>query len=206
MAFWGAPVAVADHAARCCGAALDMLAALRTLHARWRESGLPLLAIRVGIHSGEAIVGNFGSAQRFSYTAVGDDVNLASRLEGLNKEYGTTILVSDATRRAIGDAFVCREIDRVRVQGRVQPVAMHELLGRREDDRDGTLARRVRDFAAALDAYRRRAWDDAIGKLEALAGEWPDDAAVETLVARCRRLRVAPPPAEWDGVYDAFTK
>jgi adenylate cyclase len=206
MAFWGAPVAVGDHAARCCRAALEMLAALRALHARWRAAGLPLLAIRVGIHSGEAIVGNFGSARRFSYTAVGDDVNLASRLEGLNKEYGTTILVSDATRRAIGDGFVCREIDRVRVQGRVQPVAVHELLGRHEDDRDGALARRARDFGSALDAYRRRAWDEAIARLEALAGEWPDDAAVAPLLERCRQLRLAPPPAAWDGVYEAFRK
>jgi adenylate cyclase len=132
MAFWGAPVPNPDHAARCCRAALDMLAALATLHERWRTAGLPLLHIRVGIHSGEAAVGNFGSARRFSYTAMGDSVNLASRLEGLNREYGTTILISEATLDAIGDEFLCREVDRVRVRGRSQPVGVYELLGRRD--------------------------------------------------------------------------
>jgi adenylate cyclase len=206
MAFWGAPLDAPDHAARCCRAALDMIVALRALHVRWREGGLPLLEMRIGINTGEAVVGNFGSAQRFSYTAMGDDVNLASRLEGLNKEYGTTILVADATRRAIGDEFVCREMDRVRVKGRVQPVAVHELLGRRADDHDGTLVGRAAAFAAALAAYRERDWDEAIGRLVALGERWPDDPAVPSFLARCRRLRDRPPPPAWDGVFEALTK
>jgi adenylate cyclase len=131
MAFWGAPVPSPDHAARCCRAALDMVAALATLNEHWQAAGTPQLSIRVGIHSGEAAVGNFGSARRFSYTAVGDSVNLASRLEGLNREYGTTILISEATLDAVGEGFVCREVDRVQVRGRNQPVAVYELLGRR---------------------------------------------------------------------------
>jgi adenylate cyclase len=206
MAFWGAPVPTPDHAARCCHAALDMLAALVVLHDRWRTAGLPLLAIRVGINSGEAAVGNFGSARRFSYTAMGDGVNLASRLEGLNSQYGTTVLISDATRQAIGEAFVCREIDRVRVVGRQQPVAVHELLGRRADDQDGMLAQRAEAFGAALSAYRRCAWHEAMARLEALGVEWPDDRGVAALLERCRRFREAPPPDGWDGVSDAVSK
>ena len=132
MAFWGAPVASPDHAARCCRAALEMVASLARLNDHWQTVGLPLLSIRVGIHSGEAAVGNFGSARRFSYTAMGDSVNLASRLEGLNREYGTTILISEATLDAIGEAFVCRQVDHVRVRGRNQPVGVYELLGLRE--------------------------------------------------------------------------
>jgi adenylate cyclase len=206
MAFWGAPVDAPDHAARGCRAALDMLVALRTLHERWRAQGLPLLEMRIGINSGEAVVGNFGSAQRFSYTAMGDDVNLASRLEGLNKEYGTTMLVADATRQAVGDEFVCREIDRVRVKGRTQPVAVHEVLGRRADDPEGRLAGRAAAFEGALAAYRRRDWDEAIGRLVALGERWTDDPAVPPFLARCRRLRDRPPPPAWDGVFDALTK
>ena len=91
---------------------MDMLDELAALRERWKPSGLPLIEIGVGVNTGEAVVGNFGSQQRFSYTAMGDDVNLASRLEGLNKQFGTTALVADGTRQAIGDAFVCREIDR----------------------------------------------------------------------------------------------
>jgi adenylate cyclase len=206
MAFWGAPIASPDHAARCCHAALDMVTALATLNERWQKEGLPVLTIRVGIHSGAAAVGNFGSARRFSYTAMGDSVNLASRLEGINSQYGTTVLISDATRLAIGEEFVCREIDRVRVVGRVQPVAVHELLGRRADDRDGSLARRAEAFAAGLAAYRCRAWDDAAAKLLAMGAEWPDDQGVVALLERCRRLRETPPAEGWDGVFDALSK
>jgi adenylate cyclase len=187
MAFWGAPVPVPDHAARCCRAALDMVAELETLHARWRTRGLPLLEFRAGINSGQAVVGNFGSSQRFSYTAVGDDVNLASRLEGLNKEYGTRLLVSESTRRAIGDEFVCREVDRVRVKGRAQAVAVHELLGRRADDHDGRLERRASVWEAALAACRREAWDEATTCLSALAEAEPEDRAVTPFLARCQR-------------------
>jgi adenylate cyclase len=133
MAFWGAPVAVPDHAARCCNAALDMLRALDTLNADWSTRGLPRLEIGIGIHTGEPIVGNFGSVDRFDYTAVGDDVNLASRLEGMNKAYGTHIIISESTRAAVGDAFATREVDRIRVRGREQETVIHELLGRRED-------------------------------------------------------------------------
>lgn len=200
MAFWGAPIAAPDHAGRCCRAALDMLTALSALHERWRAHGLPLLEIGIGINSGEAAVGNFGSAQRFSYTAIGDDVNLASRLEGLNPQYGTRILITDSTRQVIGDEFVCREIDRLRVKGRVQSVTVHELLGRRTADGDGHLARRAEAFASALAAYRRRAWDEALSLLGSLAAEFPDDRAAASLASRCRRLKVAPPPADWDAV------
>jgi adenylate cyclase len=206
MAFWGAPVPAQDHARRCCRAALEMVRALAALHERWRRLGLPLLEIGIGINSGEAVVGNFGSAQRFSYTAVGDDVNLASRLEGLNKHYGTTILVSERTRAMIGDAFLCREIDRVRVTGRAQAITIHELLARRADDHDGAVARRATGFAAALDAYRRQAWDEATARLETLGSEWPRDRAIPPFLARCRRLRAAPPGEGWDWVSEMPTK
>lgn len=133
MAFWGAPVAVPDHATRCCNAALDMLSTLEALNADWASRGLPRLEIGIGINTGEPIVGNFGSVDRFDYTAVGDDVNLASRLEGMNKAYGTRVLISESTHVAIGDAFVTREVARIRVRGREQETTIHELIGRRGD-------------------------------------------------------------------------
>lgn len=131
MAFWGAPLAIPDHAVRCCNAALDMLDALETLNASWDARGLPRLEIGIGIHTGEPIVGNFGSVDRFDYTAVGDAVNLAARLEGMNKAYGTHVLISESTLAAIGDTFVTREVDRIRVRGREQETVIHELVGRR---------------------------------------------------------------------------
>jgi len=133
MAFWGSPVPVDDHAARCCRAALDMMAALERLNRRWAEAGLPRLGVRIGISSGDAIVGNFGSSRRFSYTAVGDTVNLGSRLERLNEEYGTDVLISHDTHAEIGDEFVCREVGRTAVKGRTQITTVYELVGRRSD-------------------------------------------------------------------------
>jgi adenylate cyclase len=131
MAFWGAPVAVPDHATRCAAAALDMLAEVKRLNVGWEERGLPVIAIGVGINTGPASVGNFGSERRFSYTAMGDTVNLASRLEGLNKTYKTNLLISDATRLAIGEGFECREVGEVTVRGRQGATGVYELLGRR---------------------------------------------------------------------------
>jgi adenylate cyclase len=185
MAFWGAPLSVPDHARRCCLAALDMQGALGDLHRRWRAEGLPILDIRAGINSGEAIVGNFGSAQRFSYTAVGDDVNLASRLEGVNKQYGTRILISDATRCEIGTEFVCRSIDTVRVKGKEAPVVVHELLGLAADDHDGRLRGLAAGFEEALSACRAGDWAAAAARLEGLAAEHPGDGAIARFLARC---------------------
>jgi adenylate cyclase len=164
-----------------------MLEALSHLHGRWETRGLPLLEIRIGINSGDAAVGNFGSLRRFSYTAVGDNVNLASRLEGLNKRFATHVLISAQTRSEIGDEFVCREIDQVTVRGRVQPVPVYELLGRRADDHDGSLARRAARFESAMAACRREAWDEASEHLVVLAHDWPKDRAVAALLARTQR-------------------
>ena len=209
MAFWGAPIAVPDHAARCCRAALDMLAALPALHARWRARGWPAMDIGIGIDTGDAVVGNFGSRTRFNYTAMGDHVNLASRLEGLNKMYGTHLLVSETTRQAIGEDsghdFICREVDRVRVKGKNRPVAVFEVLGRRAEA-DGRFDALADGFARTLAAYRRQAWDDAIAGLEGLAAAHPDDGPIRLYLERCRSLRAEPPGATWDGVFVAKTK
>ena len=186
MAFWGAPVRAQDNARRCCLAALEMLTTLRALHERWRPLGRPLFEIGIGINTGEAAVGNFGSSQRFNYTAVGDDVNLASRLEGLNKEYGTKVLITEQTRRAIGEEFVTREIDEMLVKGRSRPVVVHELLGRRADDQDRALARRAAGFSVALEAYRRGALPEAVECLSTLSQQHPEDRAAAAFLVRCR--------------------
>jgi adenylate cyclase len=186
MAFWGAPVAVDDHAARCCRAALDMQASLARLNDTWEGEGLPRLVVRMGISTAEAVVGNFGSSRRFSYTAVGDGVNLASRLEHINEVYGTRILLAPETRRAIGSEFVCREIDHARVRGRTQSVTVYELMGRRADDADGVLSRRAALFAEALDAVRSSEWAEAQQILENLHEAYPQDGAAAQLLERCR--------------------
>ncbi len=185
MAFWGAPVLAQNNAVRCCRAALEMTATLRELREGWRPLGRPLIEIGIGINTGEAAVGNFGSPQRFNYTAVGDDVNLASRLEGLNKEYATEVLITERTRQAIGDEFITREIDQVLVKGRTQHVVVHELLGCRADDQDGRLAARAAGFSTALGAFRREAWAEAVDLLRTLRERYPEDRAAAAFLARC---------------------
>jgi len=131
MAFWGAPIVTPDHAARCCAAALEMQDEVRRLNEEWGPRGLPVIEIRIGVATGSAVVGNFGSERRFSYTAVGDTVNLASRLEGLNKTHGTHLLIADATRQKLDERFECRPVGEVTVRGRTSATGVFELLGRR---------------------------------------------------------------------------
>jgi adenylate cyclase len=129
MAMFGAPVAEPRHASYACRAAIEMVRALQPLRESWRARGIPGLDIGVGINTGQMVVGNMGSASRFNYTVVGDPVNLASRIEHLNKEYGTSILVSEYTYEPVKDEFrAAREVDMVRVRGRAQPVRLYELF------------------------------------------------------------------------------
>ncbi|HEX6588209.1 MAG TPA: adenylate/guanylate cyclase domain-containing protein, partial [Longimicrobiales bacterium] len=133
MAFWGAPIPVADHARRAVDTALEMMDELRALNEKWASEGVDqALDIGIGVNTGEAVVGNIGSeAHKLDYTAIGDTVNLASRLEGLNKNYSTNIIVSQSTKDAVGDAYAFRELDDVKVKGKEQAVKIYELLGRR---------------------------------------------------------------------------
>jgi adenylate cyclase len=196
MALWAAPVDLPDHAARACEVALRMQEELVGLNRRWKIAGKPEIAIGIGINTGAMAVGNMGTAARFDYTVLGDQVNLGSRLEALTKEYGVDILVGEGTRAAAGDGFVFREIDMVRVKGRAGAAPVYELVGRA-----GT-ARVDARFGDALAAYRKRDFAAARTAFAALA----DDPAAETMAARCAILAAAPPPDDWDGVYDQRSK
>src|SRR5437763_1336694 len=145
------------------------------------------------------MIGHFGAPDRMSFTVMGDGVNLASRLEGLNKQYGTHILVSADVEREARATFVFRRIDRVAVKGKQQGVEVYELLGRREEiaDRKAVIA----TYEAALDAYFARRFDEALGLLGGA-----DDPPSQVLAARCRRLRAEPPSPDWNGVYVATEK
>jgi adenylate cyclase len=205
MALWNVPRAVESHAARCCAAAADMQATLDELNASWTATGYPRVVIRMGLNSGLVMVGNFGSSQRVEYDAQGDEVNLAARLEGLNKQYGTRTIVSDATRRAAGDGFVFRELDVVRVVGRKAPVVVHELLrGGGAPASNGSVP--LDAWTEALTAYRARAFDRAVACFEALVAACPADGPSRIYLARAHAMRAAPPPSSWDGVHDAKSK
>ena len=201
MAVWNAPSATPDHARRACEAALAAQAAADALFASPEWEGRPPLVTRFGLHTGEVLVGHFGAPDRLSYTCLGDGVNLAARLEGLNKQYGTTLLVSDAVREAVGPAFVFRFLDVVAVSGKGQAVRVYELLG--SEAAAGPRVERAKAYEAALALYLGREFARALAAFEAVAAEDPPAAV---LASRCRSFSRNPPPPDWDGTYVATAK
>ncbi len=201
MAFWGAPLEDPAHdAERACDAALEMIAQLHQFNQKWASVGLPSLEIGVGINTGVASVGEMGSTLRYGYTAMGDAVNLASRLEGLNKEYATRIILSESTRLALpSDAFLLRGLDYIRVKGKAQPVEIHELLGRR--DVAGDLVELAKCFGEGREAYKRRDWQEAARLFENLLERWPNDGPARIFRDRVLGYLTEAPASDWDGVY-----
>jgi adenylate cyclase len=200
MAFWNAPERVEDHPVRACRAALQCIEQTDALYASPDWKGLPALFTRFGLHTATAMVGNFGSQERLSYTALGDGVNLASRLEGLCKQYDVGVLASEAIVKATGDAFVFRRLDKVAVKGKKQWVQVYELLG--EAGACDAKMPTARAYEAALDAYLARDFRKGLTALEALS----DDPPSRHLADRCRDLLAHPPAEDWDGVYVATSK
>lgn len=200
MAFWGAPNPTADHAAAACVTALRNQAALQALRSQWEAQGRPALFARIGIHTGEVIVGNIGSEARLNYTVMGDAVNLASRLEGLNKYYGTHILISEDTYREAEKVILARPVDWVAVKGKEKAVLVYELVGLRVEA-SNALAELVRLSTEALASYRKRDWQGALKIFETILEAFPKDGPARHLAARCRAYQTTPPPASWDGSY-----
>ncbi|MGB9129504.1 MAG: adenylate/guanylate cyclase domain-containing protein [Thiobacillus sp.] len=211
MAFWGPPFTdPADHATLCCLAALEQMARMEAFRAWLPEMfgvahGLPVVNVRMGIASGEVTVGNIGSETSRGYTVIGDTVNLASRLEQANKFYGTRILVNEATRELAGDTLAFREIDSLRVAGKLETVRVFELLGLAaelsESDRQ-----RVQTYEAGLARYRAQDWDAAEAAFRECLAIEPKDQPSQVMLERVAAFRQASPGVEWDGVWVALSK
>lgn len=199
MALFGAPRPQADHAARACRAALAMQRRLAEMNREVAGEDWPVLGMRIGLNSGEPVVGNIGGRQRFDYTALGDAVNLAARLEPACKEYGVDIIISDATRAQAGAVVRTRELDVVTVPGREEPVRIHELIGTSDDAPDDRAAV-CGEFAAGLAAYRRRDLELAQRRFAAVLAARPGDGPARLFLERCSRQGAAPLPEDWDAI------
>jgi adenylate cyclase len=206
MAFWIAPFSTGDaHASDACLAALAQQDALVALRAKLPEiTGMrrnpPKLAIRMGIATGEAVVGTVGSSSARSYTAMGDTVNLAARLESLNKVYHCSILLSEDTYKLARGVIEAREIDLVTVAGKTEPIRIYEAMSRTgELNADQAKLRDM--FADGLAAYRQQDWDGAQGRFEGCLRHAAEDGPARVMLERITMLRSAPPPAVWDGVW-----
>jgi adenylate cyclase len=204
MAVYGAPLDDPDHAFRACCSALEMIGELKALQAHWASRGLPSLDIGIGINTANMVVGNMGSELRFDYTVMGDGVNLASRLEGANKEYGTHIIISESTWEQVRDRIATRELDIIRVQGKAQPTRIFEVLGTSPLAPDR--AAMMEAFEVALRAYRAQQWEDAIQAFQQVLTAVPGDRPSQLYIERCKTFVAALPPSDWDGVYIMQTK
>ncbi len=196
VAMFGAPLDQPDHAARACRAALRCQRVMAELRETWAARGLPPLHVRIGLNSGDALVGNMGSEQRFDYTMIGDTVNLAARLEGANGQYGTWMMCSEATVERAGEAASFRELDLIRPKGKKVAVRVFEVA----DAEASTHAR----YAEALALYRAQRWDDALAAFRTLMDE--GDAPAAAFVKRIALYRARPPLDGWDGVFTMTTK
>ncbi|MDP7238973.1 MAG: adenylate/guanylate cyclase domain-containing protein, partial [Candidatus Latescibacteria bacterium] len=203
MAFWGAPIEDPDHAMDACFTALLMNDRLINMRAEFKAQGKPPfianMDARIGLNTGDVVVGNMGSSQRFDYTVMGDHVNLASRLEGANKPYGTHIMISEFTYAKVKDHIEVRELDTIRVVGRDEPVTIYEVLAKtgEVDEKMGEIASL---YQSAMEVYKDRGWNEAQEKFLKILTIDPNDGPSKTYVGRCEKYSVEPPLAEWDFV------
>ncbi|CAA7622064.1 Adenylate cyclase 1 [Candidatus Terasakiella magnetica] len=210
MSFWGAPKPCPDHALRACTAALMAQYVQARMNEEWATEGLPILVVRIGLHTANVIVGNIGSTQRMSYTAVGDGVNVASRLEGVNKVYGTRICISDTVAKAAGDSILTRPLDVVAVKGRLAGEKIHELVALRRGAPEllatPEQAEHCRLTEAAFAAYQARRWQEAMAIYGQVAALAPADKIPKIFIERCRHYLVEPPPDDWSGIHAMTSK
>ena len=199
MALYGAPGVLEDHALRACRTALAMHRRLAELNREWRGAGWGEVGMRIGINTGTPIVGNVGGRERFDYTALGDAVNLAARLEPACRTYGVGILVSGQTRGAAGDGIVARELELLGVRGRAEPVAVYELVALAGED-VGVMAEVMEHFAAGLRAFRDRDFELALVYFRQAAALRPEDGPSRLYIERCEAFIASPPPPEWSFV------
>ncbi|MBW1717277.1 MAG: adenylate/guanylate cyclase domain-containing protein [Deltaproteobacteria bacterium] len=204
MAVYGAPLDSPDHPFNACQSALEMIKELKRLNEKWVGEGRQAFDIRIGINTGPMMVGNMGSKQRFDFTAMGDSVNLGSRLEGANKSYKTSIIIGEITYERVKNEFVCMELDSVRVKGKKKPVKIYSLAGVKDIPEIPEVI--VNQFNEGVTVYRERKWDEAIQIFENVAAMDPDLYAAQLYIERCNNFKKTPPPPDWDGVYVMTTK
>lgn len=206
MAFWGAPIEVPEHAKQSVRAALKMTRTLEAFNRDHRQKNYPPLHIGIGVHTGKAIVGNIGSNKRLDYTIIGDNVNLASRLEGMTKEYHASLLISGSTYELVKDEFLCRPIDHVIVKGKTQAIPLYQpLIEKVNLFKEPHLEQLHRRFSEAFEFYQKGHFDAALAQFKTLLELFPEDGPTLVYIERCQHL-IAAPPLHWQGVFVATKK
>ena len=201
MAVFGAPIAHGNHALNSCKAALEMQEQLKMLRALWAKQGKPQLYARIGINTGTMVVGNMGSENRFDYTVMGDAVNLGARLESANKQYTTSTMIGENTYQAAKDDIIVRELDRVRVKGKTEPVKIYELISTKEEGISEKRTALLNNFSMGFNNYLGQNWEEAIKYFKQGLNIHPNDGPSKTYIKRCTQFQQNPPGEGWDGVF-----
>ena len=200
MAEFGMPVPYENHAYMACKTALEMQKKLKSLREKWKKEERPQLRARIGINTGEVIVGNMGSRDVFDYTVMGDHVNLGSRLEGANKFYGTQIMISEFTYEHVKDEFYTRELDLIRVKGKEKPIKVFELIASSKDKLSDNFLKMLDLYNQGLEHYKNQNWDEAVNCYEECLKLFPEDPPSKEYRARCIEYKFNSPGPDWDGV------
>jgi adenylate cyclase len=206
MAFWGAPIPQADHAMRACRTSIEMFDTLDIMRKEWKKDGRPDINIRIGLNTGDMIVGNMGGLGRFDYTVIGDSVNLAARLESANKQYHTRLMIGDRTYRMVSDRIVARELDKLVVMGKTEPVTVYELIQLASRPVTPEQLQFLELYQQALTLYRSRQWSAAITGFEKALKVNRGDHTCQIYIERSRLYESMPPPDDWNGVFVLRTK
>ncbi|PIR00168.1 MAG: hypothetical protein COV66_08735 [Nitrospinae bacterium CG11_big_fil_rev_8_21_14_0_20_45_15] len=205
IAFFGAPVQTPEHATKACLASLEMQEKLVQMRIDWEARGKPEVQVRIGINTGQMVVGNMGSKMRMDYTIMGDSVNLASRLEGVNKIYGTQLMISQFTHEDVAENVETRELDQIRVVGKNEPITIYEVLapkGKLSPER----TEGMNLFAEGLKLYRQQKFEEAVVLFKKVLEILPADGPAKAYIPRCEAYQKEPPPKDWDGVYQMTSK
>lgn len=206
IAMFGAPIDLENQAKAACRASVDMQRRLAELRTQWREQNRPELKMRIGLYTGKATVGNMGSKNRMDYTMMGDTVNTAARLEGVNKVYGTYTMIGESTHSeaiAGDDTFLTRELDRILVVGKKEPLKIYEIIGLKEEA--GPMREIVEIYAEGMKHYRNGEWEAAIRLFDEILKQFPDDGPSIAMRQRCRDYMGMPPEHGWD-IFQMKTK
>ncbi len=205
MAFWGAPNEFHDHASQACYSALAFQKKLAAMNVRWEKQGKVKFSSRIGINTGQVVVGNLGYDKRMNYTVIGDAVNLAARIEGLNKSYGTSVLIGQETKQGVSDLFELRLIDRVVVKGKQQGIELYELIASKgEGDPQRLQARDLYEEGLAL--YFKRDFSKARQAFAEASEIYTNNQACQIFITRCDSFIVQPPADDWNGAFVAISK
>jgi len=205
IAMFGAPNDLENHAEVACAASIDMQARLAELREKWAAEKNLIIRMRIGLCSGPAVVGNMGSKNRMDYTMMGDTVNTASRLEGVNKVYGTYVLISESTYEGAKDHVTARELDAINVVGKAVPVKIYELVGYKGKV-DDQMMRTIAFYEQGLSAYRQWQWDAAVDLFQKALEITEGDGPSQTMIGRCQAYKMDPPGPDWNGAYIMRTK